>query len=232
MPTSDKQREAARRNGAKSRGPKTAEGKARSSRNALRHGLLASTLVLEDECPDAFHELQSAFYARFEPADPVEEGFVDEMIASYWRLRRLWTIETSLLNRQLDQIPDTPDDDRVASAFANLAAVPGANVELLARHETRLSRTFTRALDNLNKVRAAAPPDSPAPAVAAEPVLPNEPGAAPSAAPGTPVAPAPGSSTAAEARPPLRDRTRGCERAADTNPSPSAASPDLPARPV
>jgi hypothetical protein len=41
--------EASRRNGAKSRGPKTAEGKARSAQNALKHGFRAQKYVVLPE---------------------------------------------------------------------------------------------------------------------------------------------------------------------------------------
>jgi hypothetical protein len=55
VPTVSARALASRRNGARSRGPKTAAGKARSSRNALKHGLCAQKiLVLAEEDVAAF----------------------------------------------------------------------------------------------------------------------------------------------------------------------------------
>ena len=57
-PRSPAQVEASRRNGARSKGPVTEEGKARASRNTLKHGLTAAHhLVLKDEAPDALDAL-------------------------------------------------------------------------------------------------------------------------------------------------------------------------------
>ncbi|MEI6704879.1 MAG: hypothetical protein WCL71_15305 [Deltaproteobacteria bacterium] len=52
--TSKKQITANRKNSAKSTGPKSAEGKAISSSNATRHGILSSSLFLPDEDPQTF----------------------------------------------------------------------------------------------------------------------------------------------------------------------------------
>ena len=52
---------ASRRNGASARGPKTAAGRARSSRNALKHGLRARQLMLfADENAAEFRAFQAA----------------------------------------------------------------------------------------------------------------------------------------------------------------------------
>ncbi|MHC4445109.1 MAG: hypothetical protein ACYTA5_21125 [Planctomycetota bacterium] len=48
---SEKQLQANRQNAKKSTGPKTPEGKARSSQNALKHGLLARQILINDDDP-------------------------------------------------------------------------------------------------------------------------------------------------------------------------------------
>ena len=67
-PPTPAQIEASRRNGARSRGPVTEEGKARASRNALKHGLTAMHhLVLEDEAPSELEELTARLLVEFDP---------------------------------------------------------------------------------------------------------------------------------------------------------------------
>ena len=94
--------ETARINGAKSRGPVSAEGLAKSSRNALKHGLTSiSMIILDTEDPDEFDRLLNDFFARYQPAGPAEQDLVEEMVAARWRIRRMWVVETSLLNSEI-----------------------------------------------------------------------------------------------------------------------------------
>jgi len=151
MVASQKRIQAARLNGARSRGPVTEEGKARSSRNAIRHGLLSDCVVVGSESRDSFQQLLDLHLQRFAPVDEVEFGMIEEMAAAYWRLRRAWSIETQLLTAGMEQRTEPSELARIAGAFSDLAATP--QLALLNRYETRLHLMYQRAFHNLLVLR-------------------------------------------------------------------------------
>src|SRR5579883_3286514 len=75
-----KRSEINRQNAQKSTGPKTAEGKARSRRNALKHGLRAEVLPLPNEDPAAIQARADAWNDYFQPLNPAEQHLVDECV--------------------------------------------------------------------------------------------------------------------------------------------------------
>jgi hypothetical protein len=87
-----KQLTANRRNAQKSTGPKTPNGKAIAKMNALKHGVLAQTVVVRShklkESTNEFKKLCQAYYLDLAPVGPLEEMLVDQIVQASWRLRR------------------------------------------------------------------------------------------------------------------------------------------------
>ncbi len=75
-----RQTEAARKNGAQSRGPVTPEGKAISSANSLKHGLLAEAIVITGEAVEHLAALSARFHAEFHPRTQTETHHVEILI--------------------------------------------------------------------------------------------------------------------------------------------------------
>jgi hypothetical protein len=96
----ERQKQASRANGSKSRGPATPEGKLTSSRNAEKHGLLSGTVVLEGESTDRFLELVTALHEEFQPQTPFEESLVENMAAARWRQMRIWGMEKAGMDHE------------------------------------------------------------------------------------------------------------------------------------
>ena len=92
-PVSEKRARASRVNGAKSSGPRTPEGKARSSMNAVRHGLTAQSAVLPGEDRAALDELSRGLLAQLRPADPLQRVLAERVVALTWKLRRVAAAE-------------------------------------------------------------------------------------------------------------------------------------------
>ncbi len=152
---------ASRANGAHSKGPVTVQGKLRSSQNAASHGLLSRHIVMRDESPEGFEAVLKEHLDRLQPADGVEFGLFEELVASHWRLRRAWAIETRMLENETAAQTSGDPLDRIANAFADLAAKPALG--LMHRYQTRLHLNSQRALHNMLLLRVAAVPNEPSP---------------------------------------------------------------------
>ena len=92
-----KQFEANRKNALKSTGPKTPAGKAKSSSNAIKHGILSKKTLVPGEVETMLMALSSALYAAFQPADAVEELLVDDIVGLSWRIRRVGRLDSGIL---------------------------------------------------------------------------------------------------------------------------------------
>jgi hypothetical protein len=152
--------DAARANGAKSRGPITHEGKARSSQNALKHGLTASFCVLPGESEQDFETLLEAHRTQHQPATALEEELVRNLAVARWRLARVAAIETHLFDNEMarsqeqidGEFPESDDLGRLAFVFRKLADQSHA-LSLLIRYENSLTRTCDRAFKHLLTVQ-------------------------------------------------------------------------------
>jgi hypothetical protein len=200
MPTNLRS-EMARANGAKSRGPKTAEGIGKSSRNSLVHGLSGRNIVvLECEKPDDFWLVLNEQMEIHQPATPAEKDLVDQMVAARWRLRRIRSIETAILDAEMiRQKPELAQkfahcDAGIELAHAFCAMADNSRALALAsRYEARLYRMHQSAYKILRELQDARrrQPAVPAALETKQPEPPSTPAQAPDPEPPNLPAPKP-----------------------------------------
>lgn len=120
--------EVCRMNGAKSKGPKTARGKAIASRNATKHGLLAEQPpLLASEDLETFQGIMQGLINDYQPEGVLEWHCIQQIAMCIQRQHRLWAAETAAGNEAIlppisrpvtdDQYPDMKPNE--ASDFAS-----------------------------------------------------------------------------------------------------------------
>ena len=96
-PVSERKASANRANAQRSTGPRTAVGKARSSLNALRHGILAKAafnLKIDGaECRAEFEAIVAGLAQEFQPRTMSDHLMVQQLAGCYWRLAKVWRYE-------------------------------------------------------------------------------------------------------------------------------------------
>jgi hypothetical protein len=113
-----------------STGPRTAQGKAKSSLNNLRHGLTGQFCVLDYELQDDFDNVLEALREEHAPITPPEDILVAHLAEHAWLSRRAQTLQDAAI------IGNSPH-----------------NLGLFLRYQTANDRGFHRCLNELSKLR-------------------------------------------------------------------------------
>jgi hypothetical protein len=159
------QLEANRANARRSSGPKTPAGKARSSMNAVKHGLTAETIVIGDEDPAQFELLRKAFEERFDPQSVIERELVERLAGIFWRIRRIPRLEAAIIEIRRNEISylDLPKEttSTECDVITALALTDDGRyyntLGKLTRHEAALMNQLTKTLQMLHFIQGERP---------------------------------------------------------------------------
>ena len=121
----------------RSTGPRTEEGKQRSSQNAITHGLFSKMLLLPGESEEEFDKLLYHMKREYLPKGATEEELVLAMAQISWRRRRIPNLETRAVEKSLE----TGD---IECKFLNTYGI----------YDQRLTRNFQSTLKTLKEHQA------------------------------------------------------------------------------
>jgi hypothetical protein len=136
--------EANRKNAIASTGPQTPEGKSKSSRNAVSHGLFSNRDILNPAEQNEFSELAAGMQKDLAPEGTIEQTFAAEITRAAFRLRRCANVEDSLF--ETDVVRPYPSDNSGADYCR------GQQIAVdRARAETH--RILKRSMDELRRLQ-------------------------------------------------------------------------------
>ncbi len=97
------QTKANKKNAKKSTGPKTSEGKAVASKNAVKHGLFAAEAVVTGENQAEYEAYHDQFIAELAPVGMVESMMAARIVSLAWRLQRAERMQNQAIENMIDR---------------------------------------------------------------------------------------------------------------------------------
>ena len=153
MTISDKQLEANRKN-AKLGGVKTEEGKAVSSLNALKHGLLSEVILLPEEDEALLLELGKRMRTELKPVGELELSLVDRITSNLWRLRRALKVEKEMMYEDCHPKISFGEEGKNLGEALSYDFANYDTYGKFIRYEASIERGFYKALHELQRLQA------------------------------------------------------------------------------
>ena len=164
-----------RRNAQKSTGPRSRQGRAAISQNAVKHGLSARQDVISSESHADFRLYRDQILDELNPASPIESILAERIVNLSWRLKRVCSIQNQTidaLNARNTSSPLTkltksllfkgqhrPQDDPSESApnlpLGRLAIKDFSNARVLERllmYERRIENSLYKTILELQRL--------------------------------------------------------------------------------
>jgi len=176
--------QANRSNAQKSTGPRTAQGKAVASQNAVKHGLLAEQVVIHGEDPAQFELYREGMLADLAPVGGIEMMLAERAVSLAWRLRRAERLHSAVFATVYREnagdivlwprhgLPIEPKPDEEAVILGQVVMTDFARAQVLDRllvHERRIENSLYRTMRELRKEREARKAAGPEPSLGEEP---------------------------------------------------------------
>jgi hypothetical protein len=95
-----------RANAQLSTGPKTEDGKAKSSQNALRHGLTGQTVLLPYESEADYQAHQAIYLEIHQPVTDQEYQLFQSIADAHWRINRVHRLQSGILLKGVLEFAD------------------------------------------------------------------------------------------------------------------------------
>jgi hypothetical protein len=141
----------------KSTGPRTPEGRAKSSHNATRHGLTGRVVVLPSEDMNVYNAFCKELMADLAPETPLERQYAQTFCDTQWRLNRARSYEDGMLalgHFEHAGSLDVDDPQILAALTAAKAFRENSKAFVnLSLYEQRLQRTQKKALRQLQDLQ-------------------------------------------------------------------------------
>jgi hypothetical protein len=149
--------DANRANSQLSTGPRTQQGKAKSSLNAIKNGLTGSTVLLPGDDAALYERHASRFFAEFKPCGERETELVQSLTDAQWRINRIPALEMGIYALARVNFKDmfAQEEHAVREALIQVHAFITHQKEInsLSIQELRLRRNYQKDLAELKELQ-------------------------------------------------------------------------------
>jgi hypothetical protein len=140
-----------------STGPRSPEGKAASSRNALKLGLYSEAHILPGEDPAEYGELLRDFKNEYHPEGPAQTAAVLDLVRAIWLVRRYDRIEAQYINLRYRDLAAGEREFGLAAIYLKDAEGPNV-LQKIERRRAAAMRQVDRAREEIARFLKTARP--------------------------------------------------------------------------